>query len=269
MKVEGLFGPIEIVRTGRNQQLRINGQNQGGAYLAPPASVVDPQLPDDAPGPASSSPYAVGWLVAGVANPSSSGVMIGLGSGSGAVQLLHEFPGVDVTILEIDPAVIELATQSFPLLDYYADQGRLNIIEADAADWLSERTDGFDFGLADAYTGEPRLLEHYLDELFPHVGNVCLNVIDTIDGPSMSSVLGALAEHDKQVQHVFRASHLGHGLQLDDAQATNWIVSTCPVTLAQLAGYTPFAELDDHGAYLTRLQWDQLLALAMEPQSAG
>ena len=261
MRAQGLFGPIEVVRTGRNQQLRINGQNQGGAYLAPPASVVDPSLPADAPGPASSSPYAVGWLISGVCHPSASGVMIGLGSGSGATQLLHEFPGIDLTILEIDPEVIRLATAAFPLLDYYADQGRLNIIEADAEDWLGAHTDGFQFALADAYTGEARLLDHYLEQLCRRAGSITLNVIDTLDGKSMTNVLRMLEEQGKPAQNVFRASHLGLGLNVEDGQPSNWIVTTCPTTPAELAVYAPFADVEGIGAYLTRLQWDQMLSL--------
>jgi hypothetical protein len=73
--------------------------------------------------------------------------------------------------------------------------------------------------------------------------------------------LRILEEQGKPVQHVFRASHLGLGLNVEDGQPSNWIVTTCPTTPAELAAYEPFADVEGIGAYLTRLQWDQMLSL--------
>ena len=268
---QGAFGPVELRDSLCSRELLINGQVQGGAYLDPAADSIWPELSDAAPGPISTAAYANGWLLAGLDHPVSSGLMIGLGSGCGAIQLLANFPGVDLTIVEIDPVVVQTALEGFPLLGYYMDRGMLDIRIADASDFLAEGHDRWDFGLADAYTGEAELVADHLPDLIRRASDLYLNVIDRFDGPSMRAIGKCLQAAGKPACEVFKSVPPGllHCLR-DYGCRSNWILTTRPVQWGKAARFQPFADLpDSEQVSLAQQSWDQFLAGAAQGCSEG
>jgi SAM-dependent methyltransferase len=167
-----MFGPITVLKNAYVQMLMVGDNNQGACYL------------DDAgqPGPIPQSTYMAGWLIAGAQHPTGDVLMIGLGSGTGAVALLDQFPSINVTVVEIDPAVVATASEHFPLLNKYQDEGRLHIVTSDASEHLVEamqRGDHWDFACLDAYESNYEL--HMPDDLLGLLSLCCdalyLNVI--------------------------------------------------------------------------------------------
>lgn len=196
-KSTGLFGDIWLLDDSGKRMLSIGHQVQGSCYHQPagPEGIV--------PGPVAASTYMLGWLLAGASNPNSSGLMIGLGSGCGAVALLNSCPGVDLTVVEIDPAIVEMAHQGFPLLDYYQDQGRLQIVTDDATAYLAQadQRDTWDLCLADAYCGsnDAHLPEELLYHLCQRCTHLWLNCIDAPGGRKIAAAQHYLALAGKPV----------------------------------------------------------------------
>lgn len=258
---QGMFGPIELRDTAQTRELLINGQVQGGAYLEPSAASVDSNLPDAAPGPMSSSAYSLGWFFGPLQYPNGSGIMVGLGSGAGAIQLLYNFPEIDLTVIEIDPAVVDMACQGFPLIEYYLNKGRLNIQLADAEKFLATRPDTWDFACADAFTGEQGLRIGYLPLLCDHADTILLNVIDHLGGESMSEVLDILKKKGKLAADAFKAVPVGYPTPY--MSTSNWILTTDKPNMHDATAFEPFPASASHAALVTRLGWDQLLASAL------
>jgi hypothetical protein len=255
----GLFGPIEIRDTAVSRQILLNGQVQGGSYFNPSAGVFDDELPHDAPGPVAESAYALGWLIAGVLNPTGSGLMIGLGSGAGVVQLLANFPGVDLTVVEIDPVMAQAALTSYPLLDWYMNNGQLNIVIGDAADYLKARYDVWDFACLDAYTGEQDLKFDHLALAAERADDLYLNVIDTLDGPILDAVLTQLREEGKPAKDVFKIPPYGH--EIPYTKRSNWMVTTQHLDWQALGLFEPFPGLDYRTVRTVQEAWDLMLAM--------
>lgn len=253
-----MFGPIQVVDRGDARLLLLNGQTQGGSLLQPPAASVDPRLPSDAPGPLSSSAYTLGWVLAGLQNRYGSGVMIGLGSGAGVNELLYCCPDVDLTVIEIDPVMVDMALRGFPLLGYYLDRGRLDIKVASAEKYLREHNDVWDFGCADGYTGEQDLVADYLPELCVHVNNIYLNVIDRPDGPSMRNILQILDEQGKPAVEMIRALPPAYQT-LPMSVRANWIVTNEPVDV-ELAQSSDVFPGDSMPEAVRRAAWDMFVS---------
>ena len=234
-KAQGLFGPIWVLDHLGTRMLTIGHQVQGAAYLSPAG-------PDGmTPGPVASSLYMTGWLLAGAMNPNGSGLMLGLGSGCGAVALLNSCPGVDLTVVEIDPAIVEAAHQGFPLLDYYQDQGRLHIVTSDATAYAHEaleRHDHFDFACLDAYQGTNALQapEELLYAMSQCCSNLWLNCIDMPHGPKIQAIVDCLEACGKPVVAI-KPIHGGESQQ-------NVILSTQDIDPGLVAAFTPYPDLD-------------------------
>jgi hypothetical protein len=255
----GKFGDIAIYDTQGIRELCIDDQCQGSAYLNPSSNIVDASLPFG-PGPISHSPYHYGWLLAGVHYPQGSGLMIGLGSGAGAIQLLYEFPDIDLTVVEIDPAMTAEALRGFPLLNYYQDLGRLRIVHQDALVFLMEALDRYDFGLADAYSGSTEAVSHYYDSLMGVCDAIYLNVIDKANGPSLRKAIYNIVNNDRPLTALYRPlplellRHPMHAL-------ANWIiVSSSSPRVGMEEDYTPFEELVHATADKARSIYERMLA---------
>lgn len=155
----GKFGPIKAIVTPRSYEVLINDQVQGAAALRPDATIVDPYL--SGPGPIPISRYVLGWhmivwSVLGDKYKHGTVFMVGLGSGIGPVSLLYEFPELQLTVVDIDPNIIEIVRQTYPLVEYYENEGRLVVICSDYKDYVayaSQRDMMFDIAMYDAYTG--------------------------------------------------------------------------------------------------------------------
>ncbi len=234
--MECRFGELSIRTTlnGEERQLLLNSQVQGASFMNPPSTWIDPTGPAG-PGPISACAYALGWLLAGYQNPQASMIMVGLGSGAGAVQLLACCPDVDLTVIEICPEVIQLAEEHFPLINFYANQGRLNIVQGDAAEFF-EHEQRWAIGLADAYTGKSNQIEaSYMRLMHERCDRLYLNLIDRRDGPTMTEVRDWLEAQNTPVTEVYRADNILRGRPAYDAPG-NWIVTTDhqkPLTLDQ------------------------------------
>lgn len=258
MLVRGKFGDILVTDGNRSRRLYINRELQGGALFTPGAETVDPSL--SGPGPVSEAKYALGWLLAGHLNPQASVLMVGLGSGAGVVQLLANFPDVDVTVVEIDPAIKQVATECFPLLEYYSDQGRLNIVIADATDFLADKG-VWDVGMADAYTGQSYDLEKgYFPTFCQHCASVYVNSIGSLMGASMLDVVDLMDEYGHVAHSFFQPNQLSDG-GIDPRATSNWIITSDVFDeplVAQLKQWEPFPQYEK-GVEMTRRQWKQML----------
>jgi hypothetical protein len=258
---QGQFGPIELRDTLTTREILLNGQCQGGALLTPSARCVDDELPDDAPGPVAASSYAMGWLHAGVHNRNGSGIMIGLGSGAGAVQLLQNFPQIDLTVIEVDPVMVTVALAGFPLLHWYMNQGRLNIVVADATKYLESRYDVWDFACADAYTGSNELVPDYIPLLCDRADNIYFNVIDTLDGPLLEGLQDYLARKRMEpVAGLFKAMPWDRYDNYPFGARSNWILTTQPTDWATAGHFLPFADIRDPNVATAQRTWDAFLA---------
>ncbi len=199
---KGMFGELTVADYDGKRMLYIGHQVQGACYLLPAGEG------NIRPGPVASSNYMSGFLVAGQASPNASALMIGLGSGCGIIALLANFPGMDITVIEIDPEVVELATKYFPLLDHYQDSGRLQIVTGDAVECMQEmhtRGDHFELGFSDAYSGanEPVMQPDMFMGLALLCTDLCFNVIDKPLGDKVSGIVFDLARAGKPVWYAF------------------------------------------------------------------
>jgi hypothetical protein len=257
MIIRGKFGTILVTDGPKSRRLYINRELQGGALFYPGADTVAPEL--SGPGPVSEAKYALGWLIAGKANPMGSFLMIGLGSGAGATQLLANFPEVDLTVVEIDPAMVEAATTSFPLLNYYADQGRLNIVVQDAKDFFEEHDWQWDAGLADAYTGQSYDLE---TGYFPGLCRSCLslyvNVIGKFADDAFLRVADLMDEYGHQPMAFFQPNQLAEG-GINADVISNWMLVSDDLDIYTLSQWQPFPQYTNGEADGTRKQWIEML----------
>lgn len=210
--VPGMFGAVTVADQDGCRQLFIGRQCQGGVYLD-----------DGEPTAISASAYQAGWLLAGVMHPDGTGVMLGLGSGSGAVALLNNFDEFMLTVVEIDPVVIKLACEHFPALNDLQDQGRLQIVLADATEFLMDTAsheESFDVGFLDSYQGENT--GHAPPALIGLLGATCsaiyANVIGRRDGPEMKDLIKALDNVGQPAVDLFKCNSMG--------ALANWIVTT-------------------------------------------
>jgi hypothetical protein len=168
--------------------------------------------------------------------------MVGLGSGAGAVALLDNFPALDLTVLEIDPAVIDLACEHFPLLNHYQDLGRLRLVRCDAERYLQEahqRGERWDVGFCDAYQGHNDLCVSplMLVSLLGACRDVWFNLIDASTGPSIHGLQEALQELRQPLRAIFDCQP-----SLPVTAPRNLVCTTQVVDANKLAGFTPFQD---------------------------
>ena len=145
---KGLFGPVGVIDTAHSRRFTIGGVLQGASLLHPPASSVAPSLPPG-PGPVIETRYQLAWLLAGQRHPAGRGLMLGLGGGCGAVGLLHQFSGMTLDAVDMDPAMVGMAREFHPLVAFYERTGRLRLQTGDATEFLSQARTSYDFVIAD------------------------------------------------------------------------------------------------------------------------
>lgn len=237
---------IPVIRnTSKTRQLLISGQVQGASFLKPDASVVCAGL--EGPGPVPACRYMLGWILAGLHNPEGSGLMIGLGSGAGAIGLLYEFPDIDLTVIDISADVVKTAVAAFPLLQFYMDTGRLDIRVEDATK-LSV-TDKWDFGCCDAYTGADKLVSAVVEPCRAATSQFWCNTIATLE-PARTVI--------EEPTAVLGAS--GVPAEFAEDVLANWIVTDADIDWKLVDNFTPFADLgveevEDWWKDLTRVNY--------------
>ncbi|MCJ8267991.1 MAG: hypothetical protein MJK04_01150, partial [Psychrosphaera sp.] len=144
----GLFGEVTVAQTDDRRYLAIEQEREGSFWLV-----------DGQPGYLPASAYVAGFLPAGChfnANVTATrALMLGLGAGAGVIALLSNFSRLHITVVEIDPAIIELSCRYFPLLTQYINSGRLSIICQDAISYVqTHTTTNYDFAILDIYQGD-------------------------------------------------------------------------------------------------------------------
>ena len=245
-RAQAKFGPLVIHEHSGVRQLLLNGQVQGGAFLEPSAAVVREGL--RGPGPVSCCAYSVAWLAAGAANPTASVLMIGLGSGAGAVAMLYHFPEISIDVVEVDPVMVEHALEWFPLVAHYVAEGRLRIHVADATDFVSKAETKWDLLLSDGYTGGNRLAvggSSFYEQARKCCGEVWLNWIGVINSTQMMQEFDALHAAAWSPETIFLP---GFKLYPNLQQPRNWILTSQLPSAEALDAFQPYAafhESDD------------------------
>ncbi|MCS6971067.1 MAG: fused MFS/spermidine synthase [Planctomycetota bacterium] len=136
-------------------------------------------------------------------------LIVGLGSGIGIAHLAHHFPRAEIEVVDIDPAVIAIVREHYPLLAWLERTGRLRLVARDArAHIRARRGHGFHLIVLDAYTAGSTIPPHLMTREFfaecaaalAEGGTVLANVIGSLGervgeqwrGPKRRVVGGAL-----------------------------------------------------------------------------
>lgn len=262
----GTFGPVRVIEDDDLRALYIGEQCQGAVFLHA----------DDGPrpGPLAYSPFTTGWLLAGIRHPEGRGLMLGLGSGAGAVTLLHNFPRLRLRVVEVDGALIEAALAWFPRLARLQRQGRLELVHADARDVVSQPLRGaaapYDFALLDVFTGvaePPSLVAEpgFLEGLCRQARFLMANAIFTLGGPANHTWLSLFAAARRPI-----ATMVPTGAPEQWSQRPhNWLLATAAVA-ESAASFVPFAGSRHFVAEAIRSDYRAMLARAIRvPRATG
>jgi len=133
-------------------------------------------------------------------------LLLGLGAGSAINPIYSHFPTATITVIEWDPAMVEISQQ----LKLYNHNIHLEILVGDAVQVLTELNREFDVILIDLYKGsapEPRLSSSEMIASIRGVtttsGNIILNAFMN------KELLGTFAQHLELVSSWrFRSNHL-------------------------------------------------------------
>jgi hypothetical protein len=180
-------------------------------------------------------------------------LMIGLGSGAGAVAALYNFPELTIDVVEIDEVIVEHAMEWFPLLAHYIVEGRLNIHVADAQDFFSSLEKNYDVLCNDGYTGGNSLATggHSFYELArKHCAEIWLNMIGTLNSSKMNAEFDALHAAAWSPETIYRP---GSELHTDLKRPRNWIVTSEIPDAKTLDAFVPYADLEESGDELAAL----------------
>jgi spermidine synthase len=92
-------------------------------------------------------------------------LMIGLGGGSVAKYVYHQFPEARIRVLELDPQVLAIARQCFLVP---ADDARFQVIVGDGAEYMERRDARADLIMVDGYDAESHVEELATREFYGH-----------------------------------------------------------------------------------------------------
>lgn len=254
----GVFDVLRVVEDEDVRALFIGSQCQGAAYRR-----TDDDEPE--PGPFACSAFTTGWLLAASRFPRGRGLMLGLGSGAGAIQLLACFPALSLRVLEIDAGVIELSRRCFPRLARGCDEGRLELVHADAREELDPAADGprYDFALLDLFAGSPDSPLLADPRLLVGLGRrtevVLANAIFTLGDEAHRAWLAAFAAAGRPVARMYP---LG-APERWRSQPHNWILST--TAIEPPPGFAPFAASSHYLAAACRHDFRSMCDRAISP----
>lgn len=235
----GRFGQLSISDAANVRSLGCSWACHGSVWIDP---AVDLDGVTYSPGPVPESVYLLGWIIAAAARPDGHVLMAGLGSGVGPIALAWAFPDLTVTVVEIDPAIIALARQWFPLLAYYEAQGRIRIVADDILAYVWKAQDA-DWSVAclDAYEDEPRLLapSSLLQALHGRADQIWMNILEE-DGSQVTDRYAALLIDTGWEPVAVMPVHDPHG----DVACGNVLLSTVMPDRALLSEVQPFSIID-------------------------
>lgn len=223
------------------------GREVQGCYYEQPQRMGGPYIPH--------SPYMNGWLAAGGQCPDGDFLMVGLGSGAGAVGLLLNFPDITLTVLELSPEVLKGAEELCPLVGALQGMGRLTVHLGDAKAFLDRTPDTWDVGLGDAYQSKPGYAceTTYLPGLLKHSREYWLNVIGRPQQGTLPAILGQLRGLDRPPGTLLTTG--------DGHEMANWLVGETSYEPHELElGCRPFEGQDSQAAREVRAQYRHLVA---------
>lgn len=254
-EVPGRFGALRVVEDEDLRALFIGSQCQGAVLR-----VTDDEGPT--PGPFAHSPFTTGWLLAGCRHPRGRGLMLGLGSGAGAVTLLSNFPELTLRVVEIDERLIELALGHYPRLARLHRQRRLEIVNADARDVVGDASEHFDFALLDAFTGEPgppALLTApgFLADLAARATTLLANAIFTLGDEAQDAWISTFGRARRPVVALYPTGAPEQWSQ----RPHNWILSTARITPPR--SFEPFAGSSHYVAKAIRNDFASMVTRAI------
>ena len=281
-------------------QLRFFEMVEGGVCLEPSWATLaaDPALPhlkpatapvltpgQADPGTLNNSAYismfAAGLLLNKTVPAKPQVLVVGLGSGVGIAQILHHFPQATVEVVDIDPAVIRMVRDHYPLMAWFESQGRVRFVARDArAHIRAQAGHGYHLVILDAYTAGSTIPPHLMTrEFFKECadtladgGTVFANVIGCYGESSNGTWRGSKRRVVGGALRSFRAAGLKHAWVLpvlgafdspaafDRSQSRNNIIicGKHPISPSRFAegwkrlhDWKPFPELSA-GRYVSR-----------------
>lgn len=203
-------------RSNNYLQLRFFDKVEGGVCLTPTWAelAADPRLahlrPAQAPaasefdpGTLNNSPYITffpaGLLLNRTVPAAPRVLIVGLGSGVGIAQLAHHFPQAAIEVVDIDPAVIAMVRQHFPLLAWLetqrntAGEPRLRFVARDARAHITAMAGhGYHMLVLDAYTAGSTIPPHLMTREF--FAECAATLAD--GGTVLANVIGCYGEPD-------------------------------------------------------------------------
>jgi len=187
---ESLYNNIVVIDRGGVRYLYLNGLLHSGMSLSDPYALVFDYTKLFAAGP--------------LLFPNASRTLfIGGGGFSGPKFFLKNYESMIIDVVEIDPAVVEVARRYFEL----RDDPRLNIYVEDGRRYLARTYEKYDIIIVDAYSKNYIPFHLMTIEFYALVkshlnrgGIVILNIIASLEGPT-SDILRA---EYKTIRSVFR-----------------------------------------------------------------
>jgi spermidine synthase len=160
-------------------------------------------------------------------------LFIGLGGGSGPKRFLYDYPDVQVDVVEIDPAVVEVAQEYF----YVEDDPRLKIFVEDGRVFLSRSKERYDLIVVDAYLSSaygPYIPFHLITREFFEEARDHLTVGGVLSYNVVGTILGLESE---QVRSIYRTmSEVFPSLYLFPAETSMNVVFTA---IKRKVNFTP------------------------------
>lgn len=260
-EADGQYGHISVRDADGLRSLCCGALCHGSSYLESAGVGVGAT---HAPGPVPEGSYPLGWSFAALPEPDGHLLMGGLGAGAGVTMLLHEFPELRITVVEIDPVVIRLARAHFPLLDKYVSEQRLSIISADLLE-VAQRfhRPTWSSALIDLYQ-ESSILHCPADLLVALracTGNVWLNILDGAGRERVHHSCEVLRAAGWSPRSLIPTVSIHDGLHY---QSGNFFLGTAPIDALQARCHRPFADRTDALARSARQHYAGMLEL-VEP----
>ena len=120
-------------------------------------------------------------------------LVVGLGSGVGIAHIAHHFPTAVIDVVDIDPAVIGMVRDHYPLMAWLEQQGRVHFIARDARAFVrAQAGHGYHQVILDAYTAGSTIPPHLMTREF--FSECAATLAD--GGTVFANVIGCYGEQD-------------------------------------------------------------------------